>query len=280
MRLRYDKIPHEMDDFIECDYPFELEDKDYENIGRHRYGIPAKGKYKDHLQSRDIKRKIDHKHIENNINPRIIHEISHRIHNLLYEDIKPDIELVKTTILDMYQRMKDERWLEQLTNHGREREDDVYQKWMKGFAIIEVFKPAIAHMFNVGVENLTMIGDDYDKFRKSSKPDMKVTLSNGVPIHLEIQSAFHDGKNHDLKKSKYIQGKERLIEDEINTIVIHIDVYRFRVAFINIRELISENILWENRDEMESKEVFPIPEESFVWRFLEPVPDLSHILLK
>ena len=143
---------------------------------------------------------------------------------------------------------------------------------MRGYAICRFFMKAISAVFNVPEASIEQIGGDDltqpDTFSKTPTADLSFT-KNGVQYRLEIQSGY-TGVN-DIKEHKIVEARKKKEEENIQSIVLHFDLFNGKVAVIN---LLDDTIsAWPSRQAFENVTVYSIPETQFTWR-LEDQPPL------
>jgi len=150
---------------------------------------------------------------------------------------------------------------------------------MRGFVVSSYFLNAISQIFEVCIDNISLIGDDgvidIDSFKRTPKADLEITTQSGEKIRIEVQSGFQ-GTN-DIKQHKVLEAKKNKTNENISTIVIHFDLFNGQVAFVKIDEISDDSVNWITRQQMEGQTVFNIDQNSFIWK-LTDYPPKYHFL--
>lgn len=245
---------------------------------RDKLGFTSQQKTKDFLSARDIVPRVDFVYVKK-MNDRLL-EIIEKINAVVVEETKIDnIDAFnEESIQHAYELMKDNRIFSKLTNLGR-RPESVYFSWMRGYVIANFFIKAISEIFDIEINQVSLIGDDdlkkVETFKKTPRADLKVELPNNKKIRIEVQSGFQ-GVN-DIKQHKVLEAKR--VKDERNeeTMVMHFDIYNGQVAFVNIGDIKDDDIHWITRQQMEGQTVFEIDQNSFQWKLMETPPKFNEL---
>ncbi|MBR5939976.1 MAG: hypothetical protein IKZ88_01860 [Neisseriaceae bacterium] len=239
---------------------------------RQKLGFNNKLSFSDFLSAKDIQADIDFNYIEL-LNTRI-KDIFYKINNVSF--IKQEnIELfLQNNLNNVFNQLKQNGILNKLNNQGR-RKEEVYFSWIRGYLMLEYFKPAIAKIFSVNIDNIQSIGDDdfsnIDTFKRTPKADLQINH-----YRIEVQSGFK-GIN-DIKQHKVLEAKRIYLENKIETIVLHFDLFNGQVAFVNISNIAENDLNWITRQQMEGQTVFNIDPNYFKWLITDDVPKLENIL--
>jgi hypothetical protein len=184
----------------------------------------------------------------------------------------------KEFITDSYDIIMEHKILPRLNNLGR-RPEEVYYSWMRGFVMMNFFRNALGHMFNVNPEELEAIGEDdlknIDTFKKAPTADLEVPM-DGKRVRLEIQSGFM-GIN-DIKQHKVLEAKRIFREKSVQTLCIHFDIFNGQTAIVPIDSIEDNDINWITRQQMEGQTVFEINQNYFVWKLTEDPLNIKQYL--
>lgn len=239
---------------------------------RQQLGFNSKITFSDFLSAKDIQADIDFNYIEL-LNTRI-KDIFYKINHISY--IKQEnIQLfLQNNLNSVFNQLKQNGILNKLNNQGR-RKEEVYFSWIRGYLMLEYFKPAIAQIFNVNINHIQSIGDDdfsnIDTFKRTPKADLQINH-----YRIEVQSGFK-GIN-DIKQHKVLEAKKIYLENKTETIVLHFDLFNGQVAFVNISNISEQDINWITRQQMEGQTVFNIDQNYFKWLITEKPPKIVDIL--
>ncbi|HIS08659.1 MAG TPA: restriction endonuclease [Candidatus Scatomorpha intestinipullorum] len=235
---------------------------------RYSLGFNSQQHFKEFLSAKDIKPCIDFTYIDS-LNNRLC-EIFKRINEIYY---KPrNIEsFLQNTLFNTFYLMKRNVILQKLNNQGR-RKEEVYFSWMRGFLICEYFKEAICDIFEIEKSQILHIGEDnfssLETFKRTPRADLQIQN-----MRIEIQSGFQ-GIN-DIKEHKVREAKRIFIEEKIQTLVIHFDIFNGQVAFVDISNIPNDDLNWITRQQMEGQSVFNIEQNYFKWLLKEKPPCLA-----
>lgn len=239
---------------------------------RQKLGFNNKNAFSDFLSAKDIQADIDFNYIEL-LNNRI-KDIFYKINTISY--IKQEnIELfLQNNLNNVFNQLKQNGILNKLNNQGR-RKEEVYFSWIRGYLMLEYFKPAIAQIFSVNIDTIQSIGDDdfsnIDTFKRTPKADLQINH-----YRIEVQSGFK-GIN-DIKQHKVLEAKRIYLENKIETIVLHFNLFNGQVAFVNISNIAENDLNWITRQQMEGQTVFNIDQNYFKWLITDKPPKLVDIL--
>lgn len=242
---------------------------DSQKIWRKKLACLNQVRAKEFLSGSDIRPKLDSAFL-NKLTTRCA-EIFVKLNPAVHTSIaQSDISIfVASQILATTQKLKKAGLLPKLNNHGRRSECMAFN-WLRGYATLMFFMPAIESMFSVRREDITFAGKDHEldanSFKKSPLAD--ITIRKGQRV--EVQAGFQ-GKN-DIKKHKIVQALEQSKHDQTTTILLHFDIFNGRAAVINISNLGNNNPNYIQRAGMEGKTVMEIPDAWFNWDLTMPIP--------
>ncbi|CAB5494733.1 hypothetical protein THERMOT_165 [Bathymodiolus thermophilus thioautotrophic gill symbiont] len=250
---------------------------DYFKKYRLELGFSNQGDAKFFLAAKDIKPSIDYAYIAF-LNKRLI-EILENLNKILVDDLKNNnLNLFsKEHIVRPYKILKKNDMILKLNNQGR-RPEQVLFSWLRGFALVELFKPIFAKLFEIDANLMTNIGDDdlknIDTFKRTPTADLQIQ-KNGEVINIEVQAGFQ-GVN-DIKEHKVREAKKVFQNENIKTVCIHIDVFNGQVAFIRLDSIKDNDVNFVTRQQMEGQSVFSIDQSYFKWRLLDALPSLKNL---
>ncbi len=245
---------------------------------RERLGFTNQATVKAFFAAKDIYPEVDFNYISQ-LNHRLV-EIVHRLDQLVAPSLKlNDIaNFCQINIFNVFERLSSNRIITRLNNQGR-RPEEVYFSWMRGFVITNYFSRAIAHIFEVSLDNISFIGDDdlvnIETFKRTPTADLQIRLRDNSLVRVEVQSGFQ-GIN-DIKQHKILEAKRVKFENNISSIVIHFDIFNGQVAFVQADQIEDGSINWITRAQMEGQTVFNIDQNYFVWKLTENPPLLSSL---
>ena len=244
---------------------------------RVKLGYPNAEVLKKHFKGKDIV-EINWNKIEL-YNSRI-KDIFRELNSVIHESIKyEDFATFDSVIDNAYRILRDNNIIPRLNNNGRNPED-VYYNWMRGYAVCVFFSKALSLVFDVPQNSIKTVGNDkltdIGTFSKSPTADLEIELENKI-VRLEIQSGF-TGTN-DIKRHKVIEAKKVFLSDNINSYIVHFDLFNGTVAIVDISSISDDNINWEHRQQFEDKIVFSIPSESFRWAITDTPINYKEIIV-
>ena len=182
------------------------------------------------------------------------------------EGVQVNLQEFNKKIDLVYKEMCQNGLFHKLTNNGR-NPVDVYYSWLRGYAVCEFFIKAIALIFGVPEDNIKRIGkDDFtsvDVFRRTADADLEVIISESKRFKLEVQSGF-TGAN-DIKKTKIDKAIKVKEDEEIDSYLIHFDIFNGQAALYCTSRIDPTNINWVIK--FENAKTIPIPVEAFKWLF-------------
>lgn len=196
--------------------------KDY----RKELGFTNQNDAKKFFAAKDITPTVDYNYIEL-LNARLI-KIIKKINLLVSNDTKKDdIDKFCTNNIDaVFSILKDSKIIGRLNNQGR-RPEQVYFSWMRGYIIANYFLKALSKIFEVNLENISLIGDDdldnIESFKRTPTADLEISLKDGGKLRIEVQSGFV-GVN-DIKQHKVLEAKRIFKTDGISSMAIHFDLF-------------------------------------------------------
>ena len=150
---------------------------------------------------------------------------------------------------------------------------------MRGYIISNYFLKALSNIFEVNLEDISLIGDDdlvnIESFKRTPKADLEIALKDGNKLRIEVQSGFV-GVN-DIKQHKVIEAKRIFETDGISSLAIHFDLFNGQVAFVRLDTIEDDSVNWITRQQMEGQTVFNIDQNYFLWKLTETPPLLNDI---
>ncbi len=228
------------------------------------------------LAAKDIKPEIDYEYIKS-LNGRLV-EIFAKLNKILRLK-NNDLNLFKSHIDHIYKILNDNKIIPQLNNQGR-RPEQVLFSWLRGYIIVELFKPIFAKLFKINVSSIKNIGDDdlknIDTFKRTPVADLQIQKGESI-INIEVQSGFQ-GIN-DIKEHKVREAKKVFQDNGTKTICIHIDIFNGQVAFIRLDNIEDNDVNFVTRQQMEGQSVFAIDQNYFKWRLIDNLPPLKNLEL-
>ena len=90
-----------------------------------------------------------------------------------------------------------------------------------------------------------------------------------------MQSGFQ-GIN-DIKQHKVLEAKRIKREENISSMVIHLDLFNGQVAFVRLDEIEDDSVNWITRQQMEGQTVFNIDQNYFIWKLIEFPPKYNEM---
>lgn len=173
-----------------------------------------------------------------------------KINPIIHEDIRVDLTEFNQKIDNVFEEMRRNELFQKLTNNGR-NPVDVYYNWLRGYAVCEFFIKAIAYIFEVPEDSVKRIGkDDFTSvavFKRTSDADLEIVVNDSLRYKLEVQSGY-TGAN-DIKRTKI----ERAIcvkkTENIDSYLIHFDIFNGQVALYCTSNMQTENIVWKKKFE-------------------------------
>jgi hypothetical protein len=233
---------------------------------------------KSFFAGKDITPTVDYVYIEL-LNTRLV-EIIIKINSLVSEDInmlKID-DFCNNNVNLVFTKLKDNDIIQRLNNQGR-RPEQVYFSWMRGYIISNYFLKALSKIFEVSLDNISLIGDDdlvnIESFKRTPTADLEIILKDGNKLRIEVQSGFV-GVN-DIKQHKVLEAKRIFDAEGISSLAIHFDLFNGQVAFIKLDEIEDDSVNWITRQQMEGQTVFNIEQNYFTWKLTETPPSLDDI---
>ena len=236
---------------------------------RINFGHPSQVKAKNFLSGRDIYPKLDVIFLEKLVGRCSV--IFKRLNSVVHLDLRhSDIDsFIATEITEIVTKLSSAGLLQKLNNHGRRSECMAFN-WLRGYATLMFFMPAIEKLFGAKKEDIAFAGKDHDldikTFKKSPLAD--ITIKEG--LRAEIQAGFQ-GKN-DIKEHKIIEALRQSKKTGTKTILLHFDIFNGFAAVIDISTLGKKKLTYVQRAAMEGKRVFEIPENWFYWDLTKPMP--------
>ncbi len=228
----------------------------YSKRFRSGLGFQNQSTAKSFLSGKDIVAPVDQGYI-NSLLDRLC-ELLERLNCTVHEEIRhKDIQkIINESIRSPARLITDQGILAKLNNQGR-RPEEVLFSWLRGYAVVEYFFPAIGKIFNIDHGKIFRIGDDdfrnIDTFRRTPSADLKIHLGHKT-IHIEVQSGFQ-GIN-DIKEHKLREARRLWSEKEHATVCIHFDVFNGQVAFVRLDTISENDIHMVTRQQMEGQSVF------------------------
>lgn len=178
----------------------------------------------------------------------------------------------------VFKKLQENNIIQRLNNQGR-RPEQVYFSWMRGYIISNYFLKALSKIFEVNLEDISLIGDDdlvnIASFKRAPTADLEISLKDGNKLRIEVQSGFV-GIN-EIKQHKVLEAKRIFKTDGISSLAIHFDLFNGQVAFIKLNEIEDDSVNWITRQQMEGQTVFNIDQNYFTWKLIETPPSLDII---
>jgi hypothetical protein len=245
---------------------------------RKELGFTNQDSVKKFFAAKDITPTVDYNYIKL-LNTRLV-EIIKKINSLVSNNInilKID-EFCTDNVELVFNKLKDNDIIQRLNNQGR-RPEQVYFSWMRGYIISNYFLKALSKIFEVSLEDISLIGDDdlvnIESFKRTPTADLEISLKDGNKLRIEVQSGFV-GVN-DIKQHKVLEAKRIFKTDGIASLAIHFDLFNGQVAFIKLDEIEDNSVNWITRQQMEGQTVFNIDQNYFSWKLTETPPLLNEI---
>lgn len=245
---------------------------------RLKLGFSNQGDVKSFFGAKDIFPQIDYNYVLE-LNKRLF-DIIIKINSVVVDDLKWNNlnDFYNKNVQLVFEQLRANEILQKLNNQGRRREE-VYFSWMRGFVIAAYFTKAIAKLFHIDENSVSLIGDDdlnnIENFKRTPKADLELLLSDNKKIRVEVQSGFQ-GIN-DIKQHKVLEAKRIKQEEDISSIVVHFDLFNGQVALVKIDEIEDDSINWITRQQMEGQTVFNIDQNYFIWKLTEGIPSLDDL---
>lgn len=245
---------------------------------RQELGFTNQGDVKKFFAGKDITPTVDYNYIKL-LNTRLT-EIIIKINSLVSKDISIlEIDKFCTDNVELvFKKLKDNEIIQRLNNQGR-RPEQVYFSWMRGYIISNYFLKALSKIFEVNLEDISLIGDDdlvnIELFKRTPTADLEIALKDGNKLRIEVQSGFV-GVN-DIKQHKVLEAKRIFDTNGVSSLAIHFDLFNGQVAFIILNEISETSVNWITRQQMEGQTVFNIDQNYFSWKLTEAPPLLTEI---
>lgn len=245
---------------------------------RKELGFTNQGDVKNFFAAKDISPTVDYNYIDL-LNTRLV-AIIQKINSLVSEDINilEIDEFCTDNVESVFNKLKNNDILPRLNNQGR-RPEQVYFSWMRGYIISNYFLKALSKIFEVSLEDISLIGDDdlanIESFKRTPMADLEIALKDGNKLRIEVQSGFV-GVN-DIKQHKVLEAKRIFQADGISSLAIHFDLFNGQVAFIKLDGIEEDSVNWITRQQMEGQTVFNIDQNYFSWKLTENPPSLNDI---
>lgn len=247
---------------------------------RKKLGFTNQTTLRKFFDSKDIVREIDFNYICS-LNKRLI-EIIKSVDNAVVETIKPDDldKFIDENITKVYEYMLSNGLLHKFSNNKQRQTERSYYDWSRGRIIANYFKKAMCLIFSVNENDIKTIGldnlDNPQSFTKAPTADFEIKTSKNITYRIEFQCGFQ-GIN-DIKEHKVNEAQRVYNEYKINSLIIHVDLFNGKVAFVDISNIDGKNINWEYREQFEGKRVFNIGDNYFIWNLSDIPPKLNDIL--
>jgi len=247
---------------------------------RKELGFTNQGNVKKFFAGKDITPTVDYKYIEL-LNNRLI-EIVKKINSLVSKDISIlNIDEFCTKNIELvFDKLKKYNIIQRLNNQGR-RPEQVYFSWMRGYIISNYFLKALSIIFEVEIEDISIIGDDdlvnIESFKRTPTADLEILLKDGTKLRVEIQSGFV-GVN-DIKQHKVLEAKRVFETSGIASLAIHFDLFNGQVAFVRLDTIEDNSVNWITRQQMEGQTVFEIEQNYFIWELINTPPKIDNIFV-
>lgn len=229
------------------------------------------------LRAKDIVREPDLEYVMN-LTQRV-EEIVRSVDAISFAAIQQDSidDFVERSIFQVFGKVQQNQLWTSLNNNGRSAEE-VYFSWIRGYALAELMRHALAVILGVADRTITKSGaDNFDSaetFKKTSDADYELN-DGGLLIKFEIQCGFQ-GRYGDIKKSKFQKAASEA-QNGFRTLAVHHDVFNGRVAVIRLDGVDLDSVNWTTR--YENTMVKPISDHEFMWNLSEPPPSKDQLLL-
>ncbi|MEY2679635.1 MAG: hypothetical protein RLZZ160_713 [Actinomycetota bacterium] len=243
---------------------------------RRELGFTSQERLKEFYKASDIDRPVNLNYIDE-LNGRLT-EIVRRIDGVVHNSIRQkDIDIFIQKNLEIpFSLILQNNLLPLMTNQGRTPEN-VYYNWMRGHLFSEYFKTAIALIFNIKENSIKNVGQDdfktIETFKRAATADLEIESSKGT-IRFEMQSGF-TGIN-DIKQHKWVEAVKHS-QNQIITVVSHIDLFNGAVAFIRLDNIPENDLQWITRQQMEGQTVYNIDANKFTWKLNEKPPKFEDL---
>ena len=199
-----------------------------------------------------------------------VKDIFAKINKVIHSEIRIDLFEFNNKIDYAYTEMRKNKLFQKLTNNGR-NPVDVYYNWLRGYAVCEFFIKSISLIFDIPIENIKRIGKgDYTNikdFKRKSEADFEIVINETLKYKLEVQSGF-TGVN-DIKKTKIDIAEKVKNSENIESYLIHFDLFNGQVALCCTSNIDTKDITWITK--FENSKTMPISSDSFKWN-LEDKP--------
>ena len=194
-----------------------------------------------------------------------VKDIFTRLNPVIHESVRVNLTEFNQKIDNVFSEMCRNELFQKLTNNGR-NPVDVYYNWLRGYAVCEFFIPAIAALFGVGVDSVERVGSDdfssVDVFKRTADADLEILISETLHFKLEVQSGF-TGAN-DIKRSKVDRAISVKRNENIDSYLIHFDIYNGQAALYCTSRIDPQNFTWTIK--FENSPTIEIPEAAFKWQ--------------
>jgi hypothetical protein len=243
---------------------------------RRELGFTNQERLKEFYKASDIDRPVNLNYIDE-LNGRL-GEIVRKIDGVVHHSIRQkDINVFIHENLEFpYSLILKNNLLPLMTNQGRTPEN-VYYDWMRGHLFSEFFKTAISLIFDIEADSIKNVGKDNFKnietFKRAATADLEIESTKGI-IRFEMQGGF-TGIN-DVKQHKWVEAVKHS-QDDIITVVLHIDLFNGAVAFIRLDNIPENDLQWITRQQMEGQTVYNIDANKFIWKLNEEPPKFEEL---
>ena len=247
---------------------------------RKNLGFTNQTDLKKFFDSKDIIREVDFDYICK-LNKRLI-DIIKSIDSAVIDDIKPDDlnTFIDENINKVYNYMVEHGLLLKFKNNKQRQTERSYYDWSRGRVVANYFKKAMSIIFSVKETEIKTIGldnlDNPDSFSKAPTADFEIKTKKYGVFRIEFQCGFQ-GVN-DIKEHKVLEAGRVYKDNKIKSLIIHVDLFNGKVAFVDISNINEKNVNWEYREQLEGKKVFHINEKYFIWNISEKPPVLADVL--
>ncbi|TVQ81114.1 MAG: hypothetical protein EA369_00645, partial [Bradymonadales bacterium] len=252
--------------------------KDSKQAYRDRFGLASKATAKNFFAAKDIKPKIDQEYISKLL--KRLEDLVFAYDKILENSVRPESveRFIQEKIYAVYESLDSNGLIAKFTNQGR-RPEQVLFNWLRGHVTAEFFLPAIKTLLKAS-ESQSIGEDDISSlksFRRLPKADYLLQTPRGR-LRLEVQAGFQ-GMN-DIKFHKVEEARRVLMKENVPSLCAHLDIFNGQAALFRLDQPDRLAWLkWEFQSQMEGQKVAAIPEEGFVWKFLEPLPRLEDLEL-
>ncbi len=236
---------------------------------RQRLGFSSQDAAKKFLGGKDLVPGIDYEYI-GQLNLRI-EDIVYKLQQIASSDWRQANveEFIERAIRAPYAVIRSAKLIPRLNNQGR-RPEQVLFSWLRGHAVMEYFRPAMARIFGVTEQDIATIGEDdlqhVETFRRSPTADLEIKQGDNR-LRVEMQAGFQ-GIN-DIKEHKVREARAIFQDQGVHTLCVHFDLFNGQVAFVQLSKIAENDPNFVTRQQMEGQSVLSIDQNYFKWRLMD-----------